>query len=62
MFGMNFGNLMWLGLTDKLGSFNNLSDVQNPDVALTNLGVTTAGKSFAKIRPKPSPFLPKTGG
>lgn len=44
-----------VGLTDKLGSFNNLSDVQNPDVALTNLGVTTAGKSFAKLNPNPYP-------
>jgi len=40
-----------VGLTDKLSVFNNLSDLQDPNTALTNLGITTAGKNIARINP-----------
>lgn len=43
-----------VGLTDKLSIYNNLSDLSNKDNALTNLGITTAGKAIAKINPTSS--------
>ena len=44
-----------VGLTDKLSRFSNLSDLQNADTALSNLGVTTVGKNLAKANPVPEP-------
>ena len=43
-----------VGLTDKLSIFNNLSDLTNADTALSNLGLTTAGRNIAKINPTSS--------
>lgn len=42
-----------VGLTDKLSRFENLSDVINPDAALSNLGVTTVGRNIVKGNPPP---------
>lgn len=42
-----------VGLTDKLSRFANLSDVQNADTALSNLGVTTVGRNIVKGNPPP---------
>jgi hypothetical protein len=38
-----------VGLTDKLSTFNNLSDLNDPDAALENLGLSTAGVNIAKL-------------
>jgi hypothetical protein len=38
-----------VGLTDKLSTFNNLSDLNDPDTALENLGLSTAGVNLAKL-------------
>lgn len=38
-----------VGLTDKLSTFNNLSDLNDPDAALGNLGLSTAGVNLAKL-------------
>lgn len=40
-----------VGLTDKLSRFANLSDVINPDAALSNLGVTRVGRNIVKGNP-----------
>jgi hypothetical protein len=44
-----------VGLTDKLSTFSNLSDVQNKPQALINLGLTTAGINIVKVNPEFSP-------
>lgn len=44
-----------VGLTDKLSIFSNLSDLNNADTALTNLGLTTVGKNIVKLNTSTSP-------